>query len=252
MAEIWAARKDDELIHTSALADIASAVAEVAVYAVATAAVSAAAAAAAPALAGVAVLGAAATAASGCVGAGLIVGFATSLTGVGEHISNGCDAVANWLFPPSVSGVILTGSPTSSPTPNRRHAPQVVYSRPQRSKRYRRHSRRKASGIMAPSCWPPAVISSRSYGSPASPAPASPANRWKKIKSAATNTRFRNTWRKAPVKYLSTANRPYAAMTVQPARRKSRPTSPKMCRSAAARWWYATSRAASCRVSVWR
>jgi RHS repeat-associated protein len=111
MAEIWAARKDDELIHTSALADIASAVAEVAVYAVATAAVSAAAAAAAPALAGVAVLGAAATAASGCVGAGLIVGFATSLTGVGEHISNGCDAVANWLFPPSVSGVILTGSP---------------------------------------------------------------------------------------------------------------------------------------------
>ncbi|WP_237714976.1 hypothetical protein [Serratia marcescens] len=43
MAEIWAARKDDELIHTSALADIASAVAEVAVYAVATAAVSAAA-----------------------------------------------------------------------------------------------------------------------------------------------------------------------------------------------------------------
>ncbi|WP_262119179.1 hypothetical protein [Serratia ficaria] len=100
MSEIWAARKDDELIHTSPLADIASAVAEVAVYAVATAAVSAAAAAAAPALAGVAVLGAAATAASGCVGAGLIVGFASSLTGVGEHIGNGCDAVANWLFPP--------------------------------------------------------------------------------------------------------------------------------------------------------
>ncbi|CAI0751716.1 RHS repeat-associated core domain-containing protein [Serratia quinivorans] len=110
MSDIWAARKDDELIHTSPLADIASAVAEVAVYSLATAAVAAAAAAAAPALAGVAVLGAAATAASGCVGAGLIVGFTASLTGVGEHISNGCDTVANWLFPPVVSGVILTGS----------------------------------------------------------------------------------------------------------------------------------------------
>ncbi|TCT85247.1 RHS repeat-associated protein [Gibbsiella quercinecans] len=110
MSELWAARKDDELIHSSALADIASAVAEVAVYSLATMAVSAAATAAAPALAGVAVLGAVAAGASTCVGAGLIVGFAANISGIGDDISHGCDAVANALFPPSVSGVILTGS----------------------------------------------------------------------------------------------------------------------------------------------
>lgn len=104
--KVKAARELDPIIHTSVWAEIFSVVAQAVVYAAATAALVAA----AP-CALVAAVGATAVA----VGAGLMLGAATSLIPVGnksiaEHLSDGCDAVGDFLFPPEEKGVIAEGS----------------------------------------------------------------------------------------------------------------------------------------------
>ena len=104
--KVKAARAGDLIIHTSVWAEILSVVAQGVIYAAATAALVAA----APCTL-VAAVGATAVA----VGAGLMLGAATSLIPVGgksitEHISDGCDAVANLIFPPEPAGAIASGS----------------------------------------------------------------------------------------------------------------------------------------------
>ncbi len=113
MADQFAARKDDEIIHSSIFADIASIAMEAVVYVAAGAVVAAAAAAAAPALLAAGAVGAAAAAtavAGSCVASGLIAGLMINVAGLGNAISAGCSSLANAIFPPSPAGVISTGS----------------------------------------------------------------------------------------------------------------------------------------------
>lgn len=113
MGDNFAARVSDKIIHTSALADIASVAFEGVVYAAAGAIVAGVAVAAAPVLAGAGMAGAAATATavgSSCAVSGMIAGLMISAAGLTETISQGCSDLANMLFPPSPSGVISTGS----------------------------------------------------------------------------------------------------------------------------------------------
>lgn len=113
MADQFAARQSDEIIHTSKWADVASIVMEGAVYVAAGAIVAGAAVAAAPALAAAGAVGAAAAATAvggSCVASGLIASLMINAAGFGNAISEGCSSLANKIFPPSPAGVISTGS----------------------------------------------------------------------------------------------------------------------------------------------
>ncbi|QKJ85712.1 Type IV secretion protein Rhs [Paramixta manurensis] len=105
-----AARKDDDLIHSSIFADITSIVAEGAAYAVIGAAVGAAAAAAAPLAGAGAVAAGLAAVGSSCLLSGIIGGVLANLTGVADDISAAASGLGNFLFPPSVSGKITSGA----------------------------------------------------------------------------------------------------------------------------------------------
>jgi RHS repeat-associated protein len=105
-----AARKDDELIHSSIFADITSIVVEGAAYAAIGAAVGAAAAAAAPLAGAGAVAAGLATVGGSCVLSGIIGGLLANATGLSDDIANVASGVGDFLFPPSVCGKIISGS----------------------------------------------------------------------------------------------------------------------------------------------
>lgn len=110
MSDNNAARKGDEIIHSSIFADITSIVAEGAAYAVIGAAVGLAATAAAPLLgAGAAAAGVAAIGSS-CLLSGIVGGVLANLAGVTDDISNIAEGLGDALFPPSPAGKITTGS----------------------------------------------------------------------------------------------------------------------------------------------
>ena len=110
MSDNNAARKGDEIIHSSIFADITSIVAEGAAYAVIGAAVGAAATVAAPLLgAGAAAAGVAAIGSS-CLLSGIIGGVLANVAGITDDISNAAEGLGNALFPPSPAGKITTGS----------------------------------------------------------------------------------------------------------------------------------------------
>ena len=105
-----AARMGDDIIHSSVFADITSIVVEGAAYAAIGAAVGAAAAAAAP-LAGAGAIGAGLLAVeSSCVISGIIGGLLANMAGASDKISETAASVGDFLFPPSVSGKITSGS----------------------------------------------------------------------------------------------------------------------------------------------
>ncbi|WP_380184618.1 RHS repeat-associated core domain-containing protein [Kalamiella sp. sgz302252] len=105
-----AARMGDDLIHSSIFADITSIVAEGAVYAALGAAVGVAATVAAP-LAGAGAVAAGLTAVStSCVLSGIIGGLLANMAGASDKISHAAASVGDFLFPPSVSGKITSGS----------------------------------------------------------------------------------------------------------------------------------------------
>ncbi|WP_147194969.1 RHS repeat-associated core domain-containing protein [Pantoea sp. CCBC3-3-1] len=105
-----AARMGDDLIHSSMLADIASIVVEGAAYAAIGAAVGVAAAAAAPLAGAGAVAAGLATVGSSCVLSGIIGGLLANMAGVTDDIASAASGVGDFLFPPSVSGKITSGS----------------------------------------------------------------------------------------------------------------------------------------------
>lgn len=105
-----AARKDDDLIHSSIFADITSIVVEGAAYAAIGAAVGAAAAAAAPLAGAGAVAAGLAAVGSSCVLSGIIGGMLANAAGITDDISKVASGVGDFLFPPSVSGKITSGS----------------------------------------------------------------------------------------------------------------------------------------------
>ncbi|QHM73916.1 putative deoxyribonuclease RhsA [Mixta intestinalis] len=110
MSDSNAARKTDEIIHTSVFADIVSIVAEGAAYAVIGAAVGVAATAAAPFLgAGMAAAGVAAIGSS-CVLSGIVGGVLANAAGITDDISAVAEGIGNFLFPPSPAGIIATGA----------------------------------------------------------------------------------------------------------------------------------------------
>jgi RHS repeat-associated protein len=105
-----AARQGDDLIHSSVFADITSIVVEGAAYAAIGAVVGAAAAAAAPLAGAGAVAAGLATVGSSCVLSGIIGGLLANMAGVTDEISDAASGVGDFLFPPSVSGKITSGS----------------------------------------------------------------------------------------------------------------------------------------------
>lgn len=109
MSDNNAARKGDEIIHSSIFADITSIVAEGAAYAVIGAAVGAAATVAAPLLGAGAAAGVAAIGSS-CLLSGIIGGVLANVAGITDDISNAAEGLGNALFPPSPAGKITTGS----------------------------------------------------------------------------------------------------------------------------------------------
>ena len=111
MSDGYAARKGDNIIHTTLLADIISMVAENATYALAGAYVMAAATAAAPFVAAGAVAMTVTAISSSCVLSGIVVGAVASLTGASSVISNMADSLGNAISPPDIAGTISTGSP---------------------------------------------------------------------------------------------------------------------------------------------
>ncbi len=105
-----AARIGDDLIHSSIFADITSIVVEGAAFAAIGFAVGAALVAAAP-LAGVAAVSTAVAAVgSSCVLTGIIGGALANVTGVSDKIAQFASGMGDFLFPPSVSGKITSGS----------------------------------------------------------------------------------------------------------------------------------------------
>ena len=110
MSDNNAARKGDEIIHSSIFADITSIVAEGAAYAVIGAAVGLAATAAAPLLgAGAAAAGVAAIGSS-CLLSGIVGGVLANVARITDDISSAAEGLGNALFPPSPAGKITTGS----------------------------------------------------------------------------------------------------------------------------------------------
>ncbi|ORM94079.1 hypothetical protein [Pantoea cypripedii] len=101
-----AARQGDEIIHSSILADITSIVAEGVTYAAMGAIVAGAATFAGPVLG----IGALTALGSSCLLSGIVAGVAANATGLSSKISAGADEIGNFLFPPSPSGVIISGS----------------------------------------------------------------------------------------------------------------------------------------------
>ncbi|PWC09424.1 RHS repeat-associated core domain-containing protein [Brenneria corticis] len=110
MSDNNAARKDDEIIHSSIFADITSIVAEGIAYAAIGAAVAAAATVAAPLLgAGAAAAGVAAVGSS-CLLSGIVGGVLANAAGITDNISNAAEGIGNALFPPSPAGLITSGA----------------------------------------------------------------------------------------------------------------------------------------------
>ncbi|CAM7674934.1 Zn-binding Pro-Ala-Ala-Arg (PAAR) domain, involved in Type VI secretion [Phytobacter diazotrophicus] len=110
MSDKHAARKGDDIIHSSIFADITSIVAEGVAYAAIGSAVAGIAAVAAPfAGAGLAAAGLAAVGSS-CVLGGIIGGILTNVLGKADDISNAANKLGDWIFPPSPAGKIDNGS----------------------------------------------------------------------------------------------------------------------------------------------
>ena len=112
----FAARKGDDIIHTSVLADVLGGLFEAAICVAVGAVVIAAAAplaAAAATAAGVsaATIAATSAAAGTCAAAGLVGGFTVALSDAGELVEEIAQGAANFISPPSPQGKIATGSP---------------------------------------------------------------------------------------------------------------------------------------------
>ncbi|RJT30079.1 DUF6531 domain-containing protein, partial [Rahnella woolbedingensis] len=110
MADKYAARLGDPIIHTSVLADIAAVAIQGIAVAAAGAIVAGVAIIAAPLAAASTVVGAVLAAAGGCVGAGLIAGFVLQATGMMDEVVSESEGLASAIFPPSPAGVIATGA----------------------------------------------------------------------------------------------------------------------------------------------
>ncbi len=120
----WAAREGDALLHTSFAADflsgaleiaanlaIAAAAAAVVVYGGAIIGAVIAGTSAIAAVGAVATVGVSATlGCSGMFAVGALTGALMSVSGLGETITKYADKFANWVFPPTIQGYILTGS----------------------------------------------------------------------------------------------------------------------------------------------
>ena len=113
MSDKHAARKGDDIIHSSIFADITSIVAEGVAYAAIGAAVAFAATAAAPALAAAGAGAAAASVAavgSSCVLSGIVGSIIANVAGITDDISNAANSIGDAIFPPSPAGKIASGS----------------------------------------------------------------------------------------------------------------------------------------------
>ena len=163
MSDKHAARKGDDIIHSSIFADITSIVAEGVAYAAIGSAVAGIAAVAAPfAGAGLAAAGLAAVGSS-CVLGGIIGGILTNVLGKADDISNAANKLGDWIFPPSPAGKIDNGSHNvlTNKLPAARAAARNVgmtyhdVRLPGRH-RHRNRSHRKVLPIMAACCcqWP--------------------------------------------------------------------------------------------------
>lgn len=111
----FAARKGDDIIHTSVLADVLGGVFNAAVCVAVGAVVIAAAAplaAAAATAAGVSAAAIAATSAAAgtCVAAGIVGGLTVALSGAGDMVDEIAGDAASFISPPSPQGKIATGS----------------------------------------------------------------------------------------------------------------------------------------------
>lgn len=246
--KVKAARAGDLIIHTSVWAEILSVVAQGVIYAAATAALVAA----APCTL-VAAVGATAVA----VGAGLMLGAATSLIPVGsksitEHISDGCDAVANLIFPPEPAGAIASGSDDTAVNalPAARAAGYQISDVPD--------AEPVKPGVLetlgalvvglTPYGWYQAVDTIINPPVVTQPNPTPERSLPNRTKWPAPGTRPCpcNTSLKAHGKSSSTANRLRGTANGPPVKVRLTRTStyPRMCALAGSRWWYAKSAAA--------
>jgi hypothetical protein len=215
MSDNNAARKGDEIIHSSIFADITSIVAEGAAYAVIGAAVGAAATVAAPLLgAGAAAAGVAAIGSS-CLLSGIIGGVLANVAGITDDISNAAEGLGNALFPPSPAGKITTGS--SNVLTNAIPAA-------------------RAAGTLTPADTPsPEPQSPGSFADYAGmllsaagqPLPPREPRRWKKTRWRAKSTPGRSIWRKVLKASLSTGSPRCVLKIAPPARAPFPMTSPR-------------------------
>lgn len=225
MSDNNAARKGDEIIHSSIFADITSIVAEGAAYAVIGAAVGAAATVAAPLLgAGAAAAGVAAIGSS-CLLSGIIGGVLANVAGITDDISNAAEGLGNALFPPSPGGKITTGS--SNVLTNKLPAARAAGTLTPADTRLLSRSRRAALPTTRVCCSPLPDSSAARCGSRASPLLPREPRRWKKTRWLAKSTPGRSIWRKALKASLSTDNPRYARKIAPPAKAPFPTTSPR-------------------------
>ena len=221
MSDNNAARKGDEIIHSSIFADITSIVAEGAAYAVIGAAVGAAATVAAPLLgAGAAAAGVAAIGSS-CLLSGIIGGVLANVAGITDDISNAAEGLGNALFPPSPAGKITTGSNNvlTNAIPAARAAGTLTPADTPSPEPQSPGSFADYAGML--------LSAAGQFGSGAWPQPPREPRRWKRTRWRVKSTPGRSIWRKAPKASLSTGSPRCVRKIAPPAKAPFPTTSPR-------------------------